>query len=98
MSDTTGWWTPTGESRRCLGWRRYRRRPVDAREKPEGSLAPGTCPDYGRIDQFWVTRPLAPAVIDCQLLTEPVGASDHHGVAIGIDTDQILSHESWECR
>lgn len=43
-----------------------------------------------RIDQAWVTGPLAGAVSDYRLLDQPKGASDHHGLAFTLDTDLIV--------
>lgn len=48
-----------------------------------------------RIDQFWVTRPLAPAIIDYWIIYEPAEASDHFGIAFILDTSLIESPENW---
>lgn len=42
-----------------------------------------------RIDQFWVTEPLAPAVTSYEVLDKPVGASDHKGIVFRLDTDKV---------
>ncbi|WP_446038095.1 endonuclease/exonuclease/phosphatase family protein [Streptomyces sp. SID1121] len=51
-----------------------------------------------RIDQAWVSGALAPAVSNYQLLDEPAGASDHHGLAFRIDTDAIDLTHVWTYR
>ena len=48
-----------------------------------------------RIDQAWVSRPLAGAVRTYRLLNSPGGASDHHGLAFEIDTDAIDTSNPW---
>ncbi|MGW2397192.1 hypothetical protein ACWCYY_11620 [Kitasatospora sp. NPDC001664] len=42
-----------------------------------------------------VSSPLLPALVSYQLLTEPAGASDHHGVAVVFDTDLIDTANPW---
>jgi endonuclease/exonuclease/phosphatase family metal-dependent hydrolase len=51
-----------------------------------------------RIDQAWVSGPLANAVSGYRLLDQPPGASDHHGLVFQIDTDQISREKLWEYR
>ncbi|CAJ61379.1 MULTISPECIES: endonuclease/exonuclease/phosphatase family protein [Frankia] len=51
-----------------------------------------------RIDQIWVTTPLAPAVIGYTVLDTPEGASDHHGVMVELDTDLIDASDLWDYR
>lgn len=51
-----------------------------------------------RIDQAWVSGPLAGAVSDYRLLDTPTGASDHHGLVFRIDTDMIDTGEAWTYR
>lgn len=51
-----------------------------------------------RIDQAWVSGPLAGAVSDYRLLDEPREASDHHGLAFCIDTDAIDTSSLWTYR
>ncbi|MFC9431589.1 endonuclease/exonuclease/phosphatase family protein [Streptomyces sp. NPDC056987] len=51
-----------------------------------------------RIDQAWVSGPLANAVSDYHLLDEPAGASDHHGLVFRIDTDAIDVTNLWTYR
>lgn len=43
-----------------------------------------------RIDQFWVSAALAPAIVSCQKTTKNPEATDHAGVIITIDTDKII--------
>lgn len=51
-----------------------------------------------RIDQIWVSAPLVPALVSYRLLDAPSGASDHHGVAITLDTDLINTDHPWTYR
>jgi hypothetical protein len=54
-----------------------------------------TC-DYDRFDQFWVTQPLADAIVDYWLITSPAEASDHAGIAFSLDTEKIQPVTNWE--
>ncbi|WP_175308960.1 endonuclease/exonuclease/phosphatase family protein [Streptomyces lunaelactis] len=51
-----------------------------------------------RIDQAWVSRPLADVVTDYQVLDTPTGASDHHGLVFRIDTAAIDVTNPWTYR
>ncbi|MGW2255483.1 endonuclease/exonuclease/phosphatase family protein [Kitasatospora sp. NPDC001660] len=51
-----------------------------------------------RIDQLWVSAPLAPAIDSYTLLDDPHGASDHHGLAVTLDTDRIDTSRPWTYR
>ncbi|MEU4118940.1 endonuclease/exonuclease/phosphatase family protein [Kitasatospora sp. NPDC028055] len=51
-----------------------------------------------RIDQLWVSAPLAPAVVSYTLLDTPDDASDHHGLAVVLDTDLIDTGQHWTYR
>lgn len=64
--------------------------------KDEALLAPTGTDD--RIDQAWVSSPLADAVSDYRLLDQPADASDHHGLVFTIDTDLIDIENPWEYR
>ncbi|MFI1966691.1 hypothetical protein ACH429_21690 [Streptomyces pathocidini] len=59
-------------------------------------LAPTGTDD--RIDQAWVSGPLAGAVSDYRLLDQPKEASDHHGLVFRIDTDAIDTSSPWTYR
>lgn len=48
-----------------------------------------------RIDQAWVTAPLAGAVSNYRRLDTPPGASDHDGIAYDLDTDLIDTRDPW---
>ncbi|WP_404870988.1 hypothetical protein ACI1MP_37695 (plasmid) [Kitasatospora griseola] len=48
-----------------------------------------------RIDQLWVSTPLAPAVLSYTLLDTPPDASDHHGLAVALDTSRIDTTQPW---
>ncbi|MDH6111437.1 endonuclease/exonuclease/phosphatase family metal-dependent hydrolase [Kitasatospora sp. MAP12-15] len=48
-----------------------------------------------RIDQLWVSSPIAPAVVSYELLDTPDGASDHYGFAVVIDTELIDTADPW---
>jgi endonuclease/exonuclease/phosphatase family metal-dependent hydrolase len=48
-----------------------------------------------RIDQLWVSSPLAPAVQSYQLLDTPAGASDHHGLLVTLDLDLAITDRPW---
>lgn len=62
----------------------------------EGLLARTGTDD--RIDQAWVSAPLADAVSGYRLLDTPEGASDHHGLVFRIDTDKIDASDVWTYR
>lgn len=64
--------------------------------KNEALLRPTATDD--RIDQAWVSGPLAGSVSDYQLLDEPAGASDHHGLVFRIDTETINTDHPWTYR
>lgn len=49
-----------------------------------------------RIDQFWVSEPLAPAIVDYWVIDSPAEASDHNGIAFQLDTDKIDTTKTWE--
>ena len=67
-----------------------------AKTGDEGLLAPTGTDD--RIDQAWVSGPLADAVDGYRLLDQPPGASDHQGLVFTIDTDLISRENLWEYR
>ncbi|WP_030889819.1 endonuclease/exonuclease/phosphatase family protein [Streptomyces sp. NRRL S-1868] len=62
----------------------------------EALLRPTATDD--RIDQIWVSGPLADAVSDYQVLDTPAGASDHHGLVVRLDTDAIDTTNLWTYR
>jgi endonuclease/exonuclease/phosphatase family metal-dependent hydrolase len=49
-----------------------------------------------RIDQFWVSQPLASAIVDYQIIDEPIDASDHKGIAFQLDTKLIDTSNIWK--
>lgn len=51
-----------------------------------------------RIDQGWVSRPLAPAIVDYRVLDTPECASDHKGFAFRLDLSKALTDNMWEYR
>ncbi|MEU3565413.1 endonuclease/exonuclease/phosphatase family protein [Kitasatospora sp. NPDC006786] len=51
-----------------------------------------------RIDQAWVSAPLAPAVTGYRVLDAPAGASDHHGLAVHLDLARAATDDVWEYR
>ncbi|MFJ4799160.1 endonuclease/exonuclease/phosphatase family protein [Kitasatospora purpeofusca] len=51
-----------------------------------------------RIDQLWVSAPLASALVSYTLLDTPADASDHHGLAVVLDTDRIDTSRPWTYR
>ena len=51
-----------------------------------------------RVDQVWVSAPLAGAICDYQVLDTPAGASDHHGLVFRLDTDAIDTSNPWTYR
>lgn len=51
--------------------------------------------NHERIDWLAVSGALAGAVDNYQLLDQPAGASDHHGVAVDIHTDRIGTDGLW---
>lgn len=61
--------------------------------KDEGLLARTATDD--RIDQFWVSEPLAPAIAKYWVVDTPAEASDHKGVAFQLDTDKIVTSDTW---
>jgi len=48
-----------------------------------------------RIDQFWVSRPLASAITNYWVVGEPKKASDHKGIAFQLDTALIGKPDNW---
>ncbi len=64
--------------------------------KDEKYLAPTASGDGGmRIDQFWVSESIAPAIVDYQVIESPAEASDHKGITFQLDTDKIDISKSW---
>jgi endonuclease/exonuclease/phosphatase family metal-dependent hydrolase len=51
-----------------------------------------------RIDRIHVSTPLGQAISNYQRLDKPSGASDHDGVAVDIDTDDIDRNGLWTYR
>ncbi|MEX2209384.1 MAG: hypothetical protein WD846_00575 [Patescibacteria group bacterium] len=49
-----------------------------------------------RIDQFWVTKPLAPAITSYEVVDTPADASDHKGIVFGLDTEKVDSSVAME--
>ncbi|MFF1422047.1 hypothetical protein [Streptomyces sp. NPDC058280] len=74
-----------------VAWHLYKKN-----KKDEALLAPTGTDD--RIDQAWVSGPLADAVSNYRLLDKPSGASDHHGLVFTLDTDLIDTDRLWEYR
>jgi endonuclease/exonuclease/phosphatase family metal-dependent hydrolase len=60
-------------------------------EKYLKETAPGD-----RVDQFWVTKPLAAGIIDYWRIDQPEGASDHTGIAFTLDTELVSSVNEWQ--
>lgn len=63
----------------------------------DASLLHKTATD-DRIDQVWVSEPLADGVTDYRRLDTPSQASDHDGVAVTIDLDRVRTGDVWEYR
>jgi len=51
-----------------------------------------------RIDQIWVSAPLAPALTGYRILDTPAGASDHHGVLVELDLSKADTTNLWKYR
>ncbi|WP_435124556.1 hypothetical protein [Actinacidiphila sp. bgisy144] len=66
------------------------------RTKDLALLAPTGSDD--RVDQAWVSGPLAGAVTGYRLLDTPPGASDHHGFVFQLDTAAIDTTDLWSYR
>jgi endonuclease/exonuclease/phosphatase family metal-dependent hydrolase len=49
-----------------------------------------------RIDQFWVSKQVAPGIVDYQVLSVPEAASDHKGIAFQLDTSLIDDRADWK--
>lgn len=61
--------------------------------KDESLLARTATDD--RIDQLWVSAPLASGLVSYQLLDQPAGASDHHGLVVRLETSAFLTDRPW---
>ncbi|MGW0885401.1 endonuclease/exonuclease/phosphatase family protein [Streptomyces sp. NPDC002671] len=70
-----------------VAWHQYQK------DKDPGLLAPTGTDD--RIDQVWVSTPMAPAVSGYRVLDQPEGASDHKGLVFTVDTDLIDTSQPW---
>ncbi|WP_244283001.1 hypothetical protein [Streptomyces flavidovirens] len=75
-----------------VAWRLFEK----SQGKDTALLAPTGTDD--RIDQAWVSAPLADAVSDYRLLDDPEGASDHHGLVFRIDINAIDPTSPWAYR
>ncbi|MFI1182470.1 hypothetical protein ACH4UT_23350 [Streptomyces sp. NPDC020799] len=51
-----------------------------------------------RIDQLWVTAPLAEAITEYRLLDDPADASDHAGVMVRLDLSTADTDNPWDYR
>jgi endonuclease/exonuclease/phosphatase family metal-dependent hydrolase len=51
-----------------------------------------------RIDQCWVSAPLAPALMSYERVEKPLEASDHSGIVIRLDTELVNTSNIWEYR
>ncbi|MGI5526823.1 hypothetical protein ACQEVX_05150 [Streptomyces syringium] len=51
-----------------------------------------------RIDQLWVTAPLAEAITEYRLLDDPADASDHAGLMVRLDLSKADTDNPWEYR
>ncbi|RLU86232.1 hypothetical protein CTZ27_24960 [Streptomyces griseocarneus] len=51
-----------------------------------------------RIDQLWVSEPLADTVVEYRLLDIPEGASDHAGFMVRLDLSKAATNDPWEYR
>jgi endonuclease/exonuclease/phosphatase family metal-dependent hydrolase len=63
----------------------------------DDSLLQKTAGEY-RIDQFWVSEPLASAIIKYWVVDSPATASDHKGIVFQLDTDLIDNTNPWSYR
>lgn len=63
--------------------------------KKETLLQPTTHNDE-RIDQFWVSRAIAPALEHYEMTDKNPEATDHHGIVVKIDTNKIDVDNIWE--
>jgi exonuclease III len=61
------------------------------------TLLQKTAGEY-RIDQFWVSQPLSPAIVKYWVVDTPEGASDHKGIVFQLDTDKIDISDAWAYR
>lgn len=68
-------------------WHLYQRNGDEALLRPTGT--------DDRIDQVWVSAPLAGALTGYQVLDTPAGASDHHGLLVTLDTALIDTADPW---
>ena len=48
-----------------------------------------------RIDQFWVSKPLADGIINYWVVGKPEKASDHKGIVFQLDTDKVETSDNW---
>lgn len=67
------------------------------KESREKALLQKTAGEY-RIDQFWVSAALAPAVKAYWVVDSPAKASDHKGVVFQLETDLITTADVWDYR
>jgi hypothetical protein len=49
-----------------------------------------------RVDQFWVTKPLANGIVDYWLINNPESATDHAGIGFILDTDLVGDIADWQ--
>lgn len=86
---------------RRIGWKLERADMVDVayymfektRDKKFLENTANDPPD--RIDQFWVSRPLAAGIINYWVIGQPDNASDHKGIAFQLDTDLVGKPADW---
>lgn len=86
---------------RGVAWTFMRAGYVDAarhlykQTKDEGLLQ-RTAADSGRIDQFWVSKAIAPALEHYSAIPHDPKVTDHAGIVIKIDTDKVDTEHMWE--
>lgn len=87
---------------RRIGWKLEQAGFVDAayymyqKTKDEKFLERTASED--RIDQFWISKPLAAGITNYWVVNKPKGASDHKGIVFQLDTKLIDTSKGWEYR
>ena len=51
-----------------------------------------------RIDQFWVSQPLADGIVNYWLVDNPADASDHKGIVFQLETEKVNTKNLWQYR
>lgn len=66
------------------------------KKSKDKELIGSTTDNSERIDQFWVSQAVVPALKSYKTTDKNPEATDHYGIVIEIDTEQVDTQHMWE--